>query len=162
MSKNMKVVLAAPNATDEMRRIATRVIDGKLIKVVDPGGRTQEAIAIYRRMLGIKATVHEFEVVETDDPPYVPEALPVSELSKIQKRESDSFMEQFAGTIAEGVARGLASLGVPQAMTEPKPTPASSGPVDPPKSSVSGAPNPTQSVGKPATSPTGKKSDKPS
>jgi hypothetical protein len=105
---NIKVTLIHPGAPDVMRRAAARVIDGKQLKAVSLDGRFAEAKAIYNRMLGIKSTTHEYDIAETDEPPYVAPDMPVSEAGKFQQAQEDRVLSRMANMLAAGIAEGVA------------------------------------------------------
>jgi hypothetical protein len=124
---NIRVVLVHKGDTSEMRRTATRVIDGRLLKAGSLDGRVQEAKAIYNKMLGIKSTVHEYEIVETDEPPYVPAPMPVSDAGAYQRRKEDEAIERVAEIIARKFAAAFTApvMRGPEAaapVNEPDPT----------------------------------------
>ena len=105
---NMKVTLIPKNSTPDMKRMAARVIDGNLIQATSPNGRRQDAIAIYNRMMGIKSTTHDYETIDTSEPPYEPPPPPVSEAGLYEKRQQQKQLGGMASILAEAVAVGVA------------------------------------------------------
>jgi hypothetical protein len=108
---NIKVTLVPANATETERKIASRVIDGSLLKSETPGGRSNEAIAIYKQMMGIKATPHQCDAVETEEAPYNPPVVQESEVAKYMQRQESQANSQIASIVAATVSATLASLG---------------------------------------------------
>jgi hypothetical protein len=147
MPKNIKVVLAPKGAAADLKESMARVIDGSLLKAVDPGGRAEEAKHLYRRMVGVKASQHDFETIETDEAPFVPEPMPVSELGVHQEREETAMLERMSKVlgagIAEGIAQALGNASNPTAVLVPSPNVASpppgQRPATAPRGSLGGA-----------------------
>ena len=105
---NIRVTLIHPGAPEAMRRAAARVIDGTKLRAVNLDGRFAEAKAIYNRMLGIKSTTHEYDIAETDEPPYVAPDMPISEAGKFQQAQEDKVLSRMASMLSAGIAEGVA------------------------------------------------------
>lgn len=105
--QNVRVTMEIENASEHLKRVTVRVIDGKLLNAVNDEGKFQEAKGIYLQMMGIKIPGHELRCSFTDEAPTVIEPIAVSELGSYQKVLERNHAKQQAEVLAEALATAL-------------------------------------------------------